>query len=408
MAMAYGYNDAGHLHPVTDIDLNGTNRSFSYDLNGSMTTGYDLADPAAVVSRSITYTADNMPAAIIRGAATTSFIYDDDGRRAKKTAGSNTTVYVNDLYEIVNAAATKYIFAGNLRIARITGTDIKYFHKDHLGSSTVMTDVSGNSVETSEYLPYGGNRDQSGTSVSDYKFTDQELDTSTGLYNYDARLYDPVVGRFVSADSIVPDIYDPRSLNRYSYCLNNPLKYEDPSGHKYSEVGRPLGTYNGLPDLSLRGLVAYGLGALGIDHYGNDVNGKTYSYGPHGVEVENKDDNHSWTKERDIEKSDILDGLAERTLEASRYDPEWGADKFDKDTHNCKDYSKAMQDRISKRAKEDSEAVRAINNYEKENSYNNEGFGGVSDRSGHSGGVSDGSGPSGGISGDGGDTWGGY
>ena len=101
MAMAYGYNDASHLNAVTDIDLNGTNRTFSYDLNGNMTGGYDLTDPAAVVSRSITDTADNMPAAITRGAATTDFVYDGDGRRAKKTAGSNTTVYANDLYEII-------------------------------------------------------------------------------------------------------------------------------------------------------------------------------------------------------------------------------------------------------------------------------------------------------------------
>ena len=236
MAMVYGYNDASHLNAVTDIDLNGTNRTFSYDLNGNMTGGYDLTDPAAVVSRGISYTADNMPAAIIRGAATTSFIYDGDGRRAKKTAGSNTTVYVNDLYEIINAAATKYIFAGNLRIAKITGTDIKYFHKDHLGSSTVMTGASGLSVETSEYMPYGGNRDQSGTSVSDYKFTDQELDTSTGLYNYDARLYDPVVGRFITPDTVIPDIYNPQDLNRYSYVRNNPLKYTDPTGH-YRDFG---------------------------------------------------------------------------------------------------------------------------------------------------------------------------
>ena len=81
MAMVYGYNDASHLNAVTDIDLNGTNRTFSYDLNGSMTTGYDLTDPAAVVSRGISYTVDNMPDSVTRGAATTSFIYDDDGRR---------------------------------------------------------------------------------------------------------------------------------------------------------------------------------------------------------------------------------------------------------------------------------------------------------------------------------------
>ena len=243
MAMAYGHNDASHLNAVTDIDLNGTNRTFSYDLNGNMTGGYDLADPAAVVSRSITYTADNMPAAIIRGAATTSFIYDD-GRRTKKTAGSNTTVYVNDLYEIINAAATKYIFAGNLRIAKITGTDIKYFHKDHLGSSTVMPNASGLSVETSEYLPYGGNRHQSGTSVSDYKFTNQELDTSTGFYNYDARLYDPVIGRFITPDTVIPDIYNPQDLNRYSYVRNNPLKYTDPTGHMAAY--HALKTFEGL------------------------------------------------------------------------------------------------------------------------------------------------------------------
>ena len=62
-------------------------------------------------------------------------------------------------------------------------------------------------------------------------YTDQELDTETGLYNYDARLYDPLIGRFISPDSIVPRPYDPQSLNRYSYCRNNPLIYTDPTGH---------------------------------------------------------------------------------------------------------------------------------------------------------------------------------
>ena len=79
MAMVYGHNDANHLNAVTDIDLNGTNRSFSYDLNGNMTGGYDLTDPAAVVSHGITYTVDNMPDSVTRGAATTNFIYDGDG-----------------------------------------------------------------------------------------------------------------------------------------------------------------------------------------------------------------------------------------------------------------------------------------------------------------------------------------
>jgi len=70
-----------------------------------------------------------------------------------------------------------------------------------------------------------------------YKFTDQEWDNEFGLYNYNARLYDPMIGRFISADSIVPDPYDPQLLNRYSYVRNNPLKYIDPTGHHLGPTG---------------------------------------------------------------------------------------------------------------------------------------------------------------------------
>ncbi len=65
--------------------------------------------------------------------------------------------------------------------------------------------------------------------------TDQEFDAENGLYNYDARMYDPIIGRFITPDSIVPDQYNPQSLNRYSYCLNNPLIYTDPTGHYYTD-----------------------------------------------------------------------------------------------------------------------------------------------------------------------------
>src|SRR4030065_178356 len=53
---------------------------------------------------------------------------------------------------------------------------------------------------------------------------------------YGARWYDPVVGRFLQADTIVPSPGNPQSLNRYSYVLNNPLRYKDPSGHKTCEA----------------------------------------------------------------------------------------------------------------------------------------------------------------------------
>jgi RHS repeat-associated protein len=75
-------------------------------------------------------------------------------------------------------------------------------------------------------------REHTGTEVSNYKFTDQELDPETGLYNYDARLYDPVVGTFISPDPTVPRPFDPQSLNRFAYARNNPLRYIDPTGYE--------------------------------------------------------------------------------------------------------------------------------------------------------------------------------
>jgi len=92
-----------------------------------------------------------------------------------------------------------------------------------------MTDTNGDSLGTIKYYPYGGAR--SGDVPTDKKFTGQRLD-DTGLYYYGARYYDASIGRFISADTIVPDPANPQAFNRYSYCLNNPLKYIDPSGNQ--------------------------------------------------------------------------------------------------------------------------------------------------------------------------------
>jgi RHS repeat-associated protein len=112
---------------------------------------------------------------------------------------------------------------------------ISYYHSDHLGSSSVITDQSGQQVAHYEYSPYGAitvNELANGQTgqPANYYFTGKELD-ATGLYFYGARYYDPEIGRFITADTIVQAPYDPQSLNRYAYCRNNPLNYVDPSGH---------------------------------------------------------------------------------------------------------------------------------------------------------------------------------
>ena len=95
---------------------------------------------------------------------------------------------------------------------------------------TVTTTPCFRPSSTLAYLPFGVTRTSSGTLNTDRRFTGQRLD-QTGLYFYNARFYDATIGRFASADSIVPDYKNPQELNRYTYCLNNPLKYTDPTGH---------------------------------------------------------------------------------------------------------------------------------------------------------------------------------
>ena len=84
---------------------------------------------------------------------------------------------------------------------------------------------------TQRFYPYGTMRSESGTSPTERKFTGQRFDAADGLYFYQSRYFDPVVGRFLQPDSVVPAPDNPQSLNRFAYVLNNPLRYIDPSGH---------------------------------------------------------------------------------------------------------------------------------------------------------------------------------
>jgi len=235
-------DDFRPFHAPSSINFNGGDYPYGYDANGNTAVMHNFNDPSNVRQQTITYNADNMPKQIewvtfSGGSAmfwTVDFDYDGQSRRVKKTKSwGSETFYIGGHFEIENGTEVKYIFAGNQRVAKVTAAGTHFFHKDHLGSSNVVTDYdNGAAVETTEYMPFGQTRDQTGTAISNYKFTDQELDPSTGLYNYDARLYDPVIGRFISADSIVEDIFIPQTLNRYSYVRNNPLRYTDPTGHE--------------------------------------------------------------------------------------------------------------------------------------------------------------------------------
>ncbi len=230
--MLYAYGNSQHIHAVSSISVGGVTKNFDYDANGNMIVGHDFANLASIASRQIAYNADNKPVQIIHsGYGTTSMVYDGNGGRVKKTGPAGTSLYVGQHFEVINGEEIKYIFAGKQRVAKVSTAGTYYYHGDHLNSAAAMTDSNGNIVETSNYEPFGGMREHAGQAVSNYKYTDQQLDPETGLYYYGARYYDPTVGRFVSPDSIVPNYANPQAFNRYAYCLNNPLVYTDPSGH---------------------------------------------------------------------------------------------------------------------------------------------------------------------------------
>ncbi len=233
-------------HAVTTAGSN----SYSYDANGNMTAG---------AGRSFTYNLENKPLTITIGGQTTTFVYAGDGGRVKKVVGSTTTRYINKLYECESTSCARMIFAGSERVATLLPSGgVQYYHPDHLGSSSVITDGTGAKVEALTYFPYGATRTNSSptTPVVDvpYKFTDKELDSSTSLYYYGARYYDPVLGRFISADKRITRLSNPQDFNRYTYVLNNPIFYTDPSGNTPQAALAIYGGFSGLAGGFLGGL----------------------------------------------------------------------------------------------------------------------------------------------------------
>ncbi|MBN2087107.1 RHS repeat-associated core domain-containing protein [Candidatus Peregrinibacteria bacterium] len=113
---------------------------------------------------------------------------------------------------------------------------VYYFHPNHNGSVKMITRSEGGAVSVVaryKYKPYGEMliAGSSGAEVSKYKYTAQESDDTTGLYYYNARFYDPEVGRFITADSQIPNPLNSQDFNRYMYVNGNPVVFNDPSGH---------------------------------------------------------------------------------------------------------------------------------------------------------------------------------
>jgi RHS repeat-associated protein len=219
----------------------------TYDADGNMTSTTHLGTKT-------TYEYDQERQLIQTG--TTSFTYDYTGRRLiKRTADGPATYYVSPYYEVTtfpdgSSQHTKSIVGKNGLIATITTVDSGkgnppaapfvgvpvagtfYFHKNQINSTTVQTDDQGNASTTVEYCPFGEINSISGPDTFRQKFAGREMDSETGLYYLRARYYDPVIGRFITADDQPGGpLHRHDAFNRYAYVLNNPVTCVDPMGH---------------------------------------------------------------------------------------------------------------------------------------------------------------------------------
>ena len=193
------------------------------------------------------FDAENRLVSVTVNSQTTQFLYDGDGNLVKKTKPDGSkTIYVGGVYEVdktsagaVTRTVTYYPAAGAMRI----DSTLYYILKDHLGSASVVTNASGTVVGEQRYYPYGETRFTTGTIFTDKLFTGQREITGLGIYHYNARFYSPKIGRFLSPDTIVPGAANPQAYNRYSYVLNNPLRYTDPTGHKWDDCSNVSGGY---------------------------------------------------------------------------------------------------------------------------------------------------------------------
>lgn len=192
------------------------------------------------------------------GTITSTFVYDAFGSRVKKTSTGGTTIYIDGLIEVrPDGSRVDHVSGNGTAICDVvhagSASSTYYFVGDPLSSALLVTNTAGVVVQDCAYKPFGERLSLAGASPNHRWYTGQEEDPETGLDYYNARYYDPAVGRFISPDSLVPSAMDPQSMNRYAYVRNNPINKNDPSGHSWltsqllgfvNPFVSPVATYN--------------------------------------------------------------------------------------------------------------------------------------------------------------------
>ena len=248
-AYQYLYCDSTHPHELTGLypvgtscsNLTGAVYTSSYDNWGNVTN-------RTYNSTNATLSYDILDELVQWNAGATSqewYAYDSGGNRIirRSTTGSGTslTVYAFGLEEHVYSSSGTpqsniyYYSLGGRIVGELQGSTTQFFLTDPLGSvlttfnaTAGSATVQGNQV----YGPYGNSRYSQGAMGTNKGFTGQYAD-ATGLDYYNARYYDPVVGRFLSADTVQGNM---QGMDPYDYVGGNPETLNDPTGKMYAPM----------------------------------------------------------------------------------------------------------------------------------------------------------------------------
>jgi RHS repeat-associated protein len=230
----YHYNDAAHIHASTSTSA-GHQRS--YDAGGNLKSLTDTDGR----SLKLTWTPQGMPQTIANGRGLTTMAYGADGQRVKResVAEDDATTYFFSRYTQQGAAGlTKYYWAGDQLIAvRNPNGTMSYVMQDHVHSTRVITDQHQNVTGRYNYEPYGKQKTGNPTHDTTQRWQGKRYEPDSGLDYMNARFYDSELGQFTAADSIVPNPYQPQTLNRYAFTNGDGgINAEDPSGHMSMRV----------------------------------------------------------------------------------------------------------------------------------------------------------------------------
>jgi RHS repeat-associated protein len=208
---------------TAQASLTEVTRHFAYNLRGDRI----MEEPTAGGIRALTYDqADRLTGM----GSDVSYAYNGDGLRTSKTVSGVTTNEVwneaEDLPEPLEAGSTNYVYGpGGQPIEQITGGVATFMQSDQQGSVRLLTDASGAVIGRYDYDPWGNVTEHTGAGATDLQFDGQLTDAETGYQYLRTRSYDPSTGQFLSPDPLVPLL-----RQRYTYGLNDPLTFGDPSG----------------------------------------------------------------------------------------------------------------------------------------------------------------------------------